>query len=46
MRSGRSRRQAALDFIAKVERGEVGSRRSYTAFRAALDGGRQDDDGR
>ena len=37
---------AALDFIAKVERGEVRSRRSYAAFRAALDGGRQDDDGR
>ena len=32
---------AALAFIAKVERGEVRSRRSYAAFRAALDGARQ-----
>src|SRR6476620_4660550 len=28
-----------------VERGEVRSRRSYAAFKAALDEGRQDDDG-
>jgi hypothetical protein len=36
---------AALAFIAKVERGEVRSRSSYAAFKAALDEGRQDDDG-
>jgi hypothetical protein len=36
---------AATDFVAKVERGEVRSRSSYAAFKAALDEGRQDDDG-
>ena len=35
---------AALAFIAKVERGEVRPL-SYAAFKAALDEGRQDDDG-
>ena len=37
--------EAEPDFIARVERGEVRSRRSYAAFRGALGGGRQDDDG-
>ena len=46
---GKAREQAleaaALAFIAKVERGEVRSRSSYAAFKAALGEGRQDDDG-
>jgi hypothetical protein len=34
-----------VDFVAKLERDEVRSRRSYAAFMTALGGGRQDDDG-